>query len=149
MDYNYSCFINEETSPERLSSWPKITQVVRTWSQKASSLLPVSRGHTHNYSPLLQLQRGLPTERFEKIKNLEAAIAQIKTNKRKTKSSQKRNYKTKISKVWMSRTKNYNTDKDILTGDFQMRKLNPLKTGLGKGFELKDGGMVRIRKGDI
>lgn len=49
----------------------------------------------------------------------------------------------------MSRTKNYNTDKDILTGDFQMRKLNPLKTGLGKGFELKDGGMVRIRKGDI
>ena len=62
---------------------PKITQVVRTWSQKASSLLPVSRGHTHNYSPLLQLQRGLPTERFEKIKNLEAAIAQIKTNKRK------------------------------------------------------------------
>jgi len=60
-----------------------------------------------------------------------------------------RNYKTKVSKVWMSRTKNYNRDKAILTGDFQMSKLNPLKTGLGKGFELKDGGMVRIRKGDI
>ena len=30
-----------------------------------------------------------------------------------------------------------------------MRKLNPLKSGLGKGFELKDGGMVRIRKGNI
>jgi len=45
-----------------------------------------------------------------------------------------RNYKTKVSKVWMSRTKNYNRDKAILTGDFQMRKLNPLKTGLGKGL---------------
>lgn len=30
-----------------------------------------------------------------------------------------RNYKTKVSKVWMSRAKNYNIDKDILTGDFQ------------------------------
>lgn len=30
-----------------------------------------------------------------------------------------RNDKTKVSKVWMPRTKNYTIDKDILTGDFQ------------------------------
>ena len=46
-----------------------------------------------------------------------------KTGSKKAKKTQKRpqvrKYKTKVSKVWLSRTKNYNIGKGRLTGDFQ------------------------------
>lgn len=67
---------------------------------------------------------------------------------------QVRKYKTKVSKVWLSRTKNYNIGKGRLTGDFETsdEETESIRQGQGssQGLELKDGGMVRtLRKGNF